>query len=115
MNYDKIIGEIMVRIKDLEYEVKNLKEAAEEKSHSEKKVYTVDIRDYIASLKKQAISEGKEVMIIRASEIHKQMNLKSRYPMVCNAMRQSMLDKDEVINETASGYSSSLEIKYYLK
>lgn len=37
----------------------------------------------------------------------------SRYPMVCNAMRQCMKDGDQVIYETQSGYSSTLEIRYF--
>lgn len=114
MNYEKNIVEMMARIQDLEDEVKVLKEIVYEKSSSDIKVSTTDIKMFIDSLKDQAISEGKEFLVLRASKIHKQMNLKSRYPMVCNAMRQSMLDKDEVLHETASGYSSSLEIKYYL-
>ena len=110
MNYDNIILEIMSRIQDLEAEVKELRELI---THSGgNKVTTTEIRNYIEKLKTNATIEGKATLIIRANEIHKGMNLKSRYPMVCNAMRQCMREGDKVLHETASGYSSSLEIEY---
>ena len=49
-----------------------------------------------------------------AGDIHREKKLKSAMPMVCNAMRQCMGDFDEVLYETASGYSSTLKIEYKL-
>lgn len=116
MNYDRIIIEMLSRIQNLEDEIKELrtmiKVDAQEKN--EGKISTADIRDYIEQLKKQAANEGKCTLKLRANEIHKALKLKSRFPMVCNAMRQCMKDGDEVLHETASGYSSSLEIRYML-
>ena len=44
----------------------------------------------------------------------KKKALKNAMPMVCNAMRQCMGENDIILHETPSGYSSSLEIKYFL-
>ena len=116
MNYDKIIIEMLSRIQDLEDEVKALREAlgAAAEESAEPKVSTGDIRAYIAERKQQARLAGEETLTLRASEIHAALKLSKRYPMVCNAMRQSMEAGDFVVHETASGYSSSLEICYRL-
>lgn len=116
MNYDRIIIEMLSRIQSLEDEIKELRTMIEGnvQEKNEGKISTADIRDYIEQLKKQATKEGKCTLELRANEIHKALNLKSRFPMVCNAMRQCMNDGDEVLHETASGYSSSLEIRYIL-
>ena len=119
MNYDKIILEMMSRIQNLEDEVKELRQmmgdtASEENAgeQTEEKTTTADIRDYIEQKKNQAKDAGEKTLVLRASEIHNALKLKKRYPMVCNAMRQCMGTADTVLHETASGYSSSLEIQY---
>lgn len=78
-----------------------------------KKITTADIRDYIKGLIRSAADEGKASITLTALEIHNGMELSKRYPMVCNAMRQCMSGADRVVHETASGYSSTLEITYY--
>ena len=113
MNYDKIIIAMMSRIQSLEEEVKDLKKKVNTQQE-EKKVTTADIRAYIEVQKTRAAEAGKASLELRASEIHKGMHLKMRFPMVCNAMRQCMNENDEIIHETESGYSSSLEIRYFI-
>lgn len=119
MNYDKIIVELMSRIQDLEENVSDLQNRVESlEGSSEKsdlKTTTGDIRDYILDKIADAEASGEDSITFRASDIHREMKLKSRFPMVCNAMRQCMKENDEVLFETASGYSSSLEIKYYCR
>lgn len=66
-------------------------------------------------MKEDAIVAGEESLRIRASEIHKAMELKQRFPMVCNAMRQCMKSDDYIMHETASGNSSSFSVCYKLK
>ena len=111
MNYDKIIVEMLVRIKDLEDKVEIL--SANQSNNSEVlKVTTPEIRAFIEKRIADAFANGEDESNIKALDIHKAMGLKSRYPMVCNAMRQCMKDGDIILFEPESGYSSALEIKY---
>ena len=114
MNYDKIILELLDRIKVLEEQDKILMEKDQEKTTSINKISTGDIRDYINERKMVARDGGKCSIVLVAGEIHREMKLKSAMPMVCNAMRQCMNTKDRVLYETASGYSSTLKIEYIL-
>lgn len=110
MNYDKIIVEMMSRIQELEERVGALEG---DKETANPKITTAEIREFILAKINNAGAAGEESITIRANEIHREMKLKSRFPMVCNAMRQCMAENDKVVYETASGYSSSLEIKYF--
>ena len=119
MNYDKIIIELMGRIQVLEEKVADLQsivEAWEDFPEKDKpKTTTGDIRKHILDKITAAEMSGEESITLRASDIHRELKLKSRFPMVCNAMRQCMKESDEILFETASGYSSSLEIRYCCK
>ena len=111
MNYDKIILELLDRIKVLEDQVKVLMEKEQVKKTPVSKISTGDIRDYIEKSKTVARAEGECSLVLVAGEIHREMKLKSAMPMVCNAMRQCMNAEDVVLYETASGYSSTLKIE----
>lgn len=113
MEYDKIILELLVRIKTLEEKVEFLME--EKRTHTKKQVGTAEIKNYILSLKQNAANQGLSEITIKANDIHKCLKLKSRMPAVCNAMKQCMNAGDIVIHETASGFSSTYEIKYLIK
>lgn len=76
------------------------------------KITTDAIRTHINKLIYKAYVNGQSTITIIARDIHNELNLQSRYPMVCNAMRQCMKIGDEVIYSPASGYSSTLEIMY---
>ena len=123
MNYEKIIVELLARIQTLEEKVDMLMNdkskgcvpvTHEEIVNNVVKVKTKDIRDYIETQKKEAKNRGEEFIILRASDLHRINRLRNGMPMVCNAMRQCMGENDEVLHQTPSGYSSSLEIKYFL-
>lgn len=123
MNYEKIIVELLARIQSLEEKVdmlmsekstENAPVTHEEIVKNVIKVKTKDIRDYIEAQKMEARNRGEEFIILRASDIHRINRLRNAMPMVCNAMRQCKNENDIVLHETPSGYSSSLEIKYYL-
>lgn len=117
MNYDTIILEMLSRIQALEDEIKYLKENNSNEiliETSNPKITTNDICDFIDSLKQIALEEGQASLILIANDIHKELELKSKMPLVCNAMKRCMPHGDEVIFETASGYSSTLQIQYYL-
>ena len=115
MNYDAVIVEMLSRIKALEERVKKLEAISDMDNLDEKiKTSTNDILNYIISLKKTASDNRKMFLILTARDIHGALNLKQRYPMVCNAMRQAMRQGDEIVFSPKSGYSSTLKIKYYL-
>lgn len=121
MNYDAIILELLTRIKNLELQVKLLYDMKDQSLEQEapidrvKKIGTKDIRNYIEDMKKRKLESNEAFLILKANDIHRTLNLKNRMPLVCNAMKQCMNSGDEILHETPSGYSSTLEIKYYLK
>ena len=112
MNYEKIIVELLGRIQALEEKVEALEKGRNEKG--EELMSTEDIRRYIKELKRIAMEEGKVSLVLIARDIHGDLNLKSRYPMVCNAMRQCMEENDVILFQPPKGNSSTLEIKYML-
>ena len=65
---------------------------------------------YINKLKLVAKSNGKKTLVLISREIHNDLNLKSRYPMVCNAMRQCMEENDVILFQPPKGNSSTLGI-----
>ncbi len=113
MDYDKIILEMLSRIKTLEEKVELLQNGNTAKA--EKQPGTADIKEYISSEKERAKADGKEYLVLTANEVHKKLKLKSRMPAVCNAMKQCMREGDTVLHETASGFSSTYSIKYCLE
>ena len=114
MNYDKIILELLDRIKALEAQVAVLMAKEQKTNTLSNKVSTGDIRIYIEECKTNAKNQNKGVLVLVAGDVHRKLQLKSAMPMVCNAMRQCMGDEDKVLYETASGYSSTLKIEYKL-
>ena len=113
MNYEKIIVELLGRIQVLEEKVAILmKEKNQTPEQKTNKITTDDIRQYILKLKTVAKEQGEKFIILRSGVIHNELNLKSRLPMVCNAMRQSMNEGDIVLRTTPSGNSSTIEIQY---
>ena len=112
MNYDKIIVEMLSRIQELEEKVEILSTNQNNKPDVPK-VTTPEIKAFIENRIGEAFANGENEITIKAIDIHKAMGLKSRYPMVCNAMRQCMKDGDVVVFEPESGYSSTLEIRYF--
>ena len=112
MDYDKIILELLGRIQVLEEKVETL---MEERTAKEKApISTSDIREYINELKRIEKNNGNTTLVLVARDIHRRLNLKSRFPIVCNAMRQCMGDNDKIIFQPPKGQSSTLEIEYKL-
>lgn len=123
MNYEKIIVELLSRIKDLEEKVDYLMDGKQipEKPTSKymtvirPKVSTQTICEYIDEQKETAKKAGEKYLILKAGDIHRINKLKNSMPIVCNAMRRCMSEKDKVLFQTPSGYSSTLEIQYNLE
>ncbi len=76
------------------------------------KITTKYIEAYILDLIKTAKNAGQESVELLAKDIHNDLKLVSRYPMVCNAMRKCMKENDIVVYSPKSGYSSTLRIRY---
>ena len=115
MNYEKIIVELLGRIQILEEQVATLMQEKQQVSEQEmKKITTDDIRRHILVIKEAAKNEGKTFIILKSGDIHKELNLKSALPQVCNAMRQSMNEGDIILHTTPSGNSSTIEIQYHV-
>ena len=110
MDYEKIILELLGRIQILEEKVNILLKKEKEKPG----ITTSDICKYIKELKVIAQEEGKSSLVLISRDIHKQLKLKSRFPMVCNAMRQCMDENDTILFQPPKGNSSTLEIEYKL-
>lgn len=132
MKYDSIILELLARIQALEEAVAALsggraaaaepgeaepasaEPAATSSKRPEPKVSTSDVRNYIMEQKREAAARGETELTFKASAIHRELKMKNRIPMVTNAMRQCMAEGDEVLHDTPSGKSSTLEIRFYL-
>ena len=111
MDYEKIILELLGRIQVLEEKVNAL---TMDKSEVKSAITTSQICDYVKELKRQAKEKGEGKLVLVSRDIHKQLNLKSRFPMVCNAMRQCMQEEDRILFQPPKGNSSTLEIEYKL-
>ncbi|NLB81534.1 MAG: hypothetical protein GX800_08005, partial [Clostridiaceae bacterium] len=113
MNHESVILEMLSRIQCLEEQVKLLSEKLSqqanynESSETTTKLGTKDICKYIKSLINDTQDKDSPFVILKANDIHRNLNLKNRMPMVCNAMKQCMGANDEVLHETPSGYSST--------
>jgi len=110
MEYEKIILDLLIRVKTLEEKVEQLSSVNE--GNVGKQLGTADIKQYILGLKENAAEKGSSHITLKANDIHKALGLKSRMPAVCNAMKQCMNPGDVVLHETASGFSSTYEIQY---
>ena len=112
MDYEKIILELLARIQILEEKVEELSKRTKEEEKAG--VSTGEICRYIKELKACAKMQGEDKIVLIARDIHRQLGLKSRFPTVCNAMRQCMEENDTILFQPPKGNSSTLEIEYRL-
>lgn len=112
MEYEKIILELLMRVKTLEEKVELL--SAQGAEESQKQPGTAQIKAFILAMKQEARAKGATQLTLKANDVHKAMGLKSRMPAVCNAMKQCMEAGDQVLHQTGSGFSSTYEILYKL-
>ena len=75
---------------------------------------TSEIYDYILELKESARLDGRSEIVLVARDIGRHFGRLDRIVMVCNAMYRAMNEGDVVVNTTASGFSTTIEIKYRL-
>lgn len=110
MEYEKIMLELMERIAKLEERVDALENPQNLKPS--RGTYTEMVVNYIETTIQKAKDNGETDIILTSGGIQKDVGLKNRLPLVCNAMRKCMDEKSEIIYETPSGQSSTLAIKW---
>ena len=115
MNYDKVILELLGRIKTLEEQMKTLMSNQNNQYESEGvKMTTADIEKYIDEQKRLAKKSGKTVLVMRSGDVHNELGLKHRHPQVCNAMRYCMNPDDIILYQPPKGNGTTLQIEYKL-
>ena len=124
MNYDKIILELLDRIKELEEKVARLENKDAGISNEGKSIcirsseygdLTNRARNYITCKKDQAKNNGETELVLLANDIQKALGVRNRVPCICQAMYDQMEDGDEVLFAPPSGKSTTVLIKYYIK
>lgn len=73
-----------------------------------------EIRKYVNGRLEYFRTHGVESVVLVSGEIHKELGLQNRMPMVCGAMYHLMKSGDEILHSTPSGYSSTIKIEYQL-
>lgn len=75
---------------------------------------TSDIVDHLMKKMQSAKAAGSVSIRIKSGDIHMELGLASRMPMVCQAMRKLMGADDIIHYQPPKGNGSTLEIEYYL-
>lgn len=117
MNYDKIIIELLDRIKILEGRVDALeKDGVNYGVRQERKrtKFTDEVKEYIGEMKRQASERGEKELICICNDIQKHLGVLNRARSVCDAMYKSMSKNDVVLFAPPSMYSTTVKIKYFL-
>ena len=120
MNYEKIILEMLERIKVLEDKVamleKNKNTNAEDYASTQKNYsnLTQKAREYITKKKMHAKENGLNEITLLCNDIQKALGVTQRPASICRAMYDSMNSTDEIVFAPSKGLSTTLKIKYYL-
>ena len=118
MDYDKIILELLDRIKTLEEKVAILENQPNNKTSFAPSVRGVGLteqaRNYINDMKSKARQEGKTEITLLCNDIQKALGVVNRPDGICTAMYDCMGGNDEVLSAPPSGKSTTVLIKYYL-
>ena len=131
MNYDKIILELLDRIKSLEDRVSELESGpyadamkiVEDQGYvyrpqntaaARKPSLTQAARDYIDEQKKLAKAAGKTELELLCNDIQIALGVTNRTPCICQAMYDKMDKNDVVVSAPPSGKSTTVRVKYFL-
>lgn len=135
MNYDKIILEMLDRIKTLENKVAVLEKEktdisdndevralqydievkqAEIKDIQYKVSLTQRIKDYIDEQKIEAKKKGLQYLDLNCGDIQKYFHISNRPALVCNAMYGKMTSDDQIIQAPPSKMSTTVVVRYDL-
>ena len=118
MNYDKIILELLDRIKTLEEKVAFLENQLKQETNpaqEEKGSLTGRAREYINFRKAQAREAGMAYVDLLCNDIQKELGIINRAPAICTAMYACCGPKDQVLYAPPSGKSTTVKIRYYVR
>lgn len=73
------------------------------------------IKQHILEIIIRETRKGSPYVDLISGDIHKEMNLKNKFPSVCNAMIRIEDIDFEVLQSTPSGKSSTIKIRYWLQ
>ena len=106
----------------------NIKHKKEKNDAAKGKIFTIIGREIAVAVKEggpdpsnnfklatviaKAKANGKHSICLTSGGIQKDVGLKNRLPLVCNAMRKCMDEKSVVIYETPSGQSSTFAVQW---
>lgn len=121
MNYDRIILELLDRVKNLEemvdklqlFSVEQSRDKRVEDSENVPLLSTQQVLEFIYAKKKEGVEQGLETLTMKAGEIEKTLGSSNRLVIVVNAMKQAMGEYDKIVSDV-DGYSVSFEICYNL-
>ncbi|MBW3112506.1 hypothetical protein KYJ26_11730 [Bacillus sp. MCCB 382] len=85
------------------------------KSVAEGSGLTDSIRKHIMTILNEEANRGSFYIDIRSGDIHKEMGLRNRIVPVCNAMLSLGAYRYQVLHRTASGFSTTNVVRYFLK
>jgi hypothetical protein len=125
MNYEKIILELLDRIKTLEEKVAVLEKTEQVIPESEerkqklpymrKNTLTQQARDYITEKKEEAKKQGLKEITLLCNDIQIALGVTNRTPCICTAMYDCMTEGDVVVSAPPSGKSTTVLVKYSIK
>lgn len=116
MNYEDIINKLIERVTSLEERVASLesKKNINQNNVMKPSITTQDVKDLILSKIETAKANGEQSIILLANDLHRELGLTSRMPMVCSAMNQIAKQYfSKYLFVTESKQSSTLKIEYF--
>lgn len=126
MNYDRIILELLDRVKTLEEKVNMLQgqsiqqnqpvlnETDDTPAPQEPLVSTQQVLEFISKKKQEAQTIGLDTVTLKAGDIAKELGAVNRIVIIINAMKQAMGEFDRIISNVNNN-SILFEVCYNLK
>ena len=119
MNYERVILELLERVKILEEKVGILERnsicANASEDLPEKESLVSKAKEYIINQKQLAKQEGLSEITLICNDIQKALGVTNRTPSICSAMYDCMSTNDEILSAPPSGKSTTVKIKYYIQ
>jgi len=112
MEYEKTLLDLVERITKLEERVALLEDKKPIKEKPARGTYTDMVIKYINDTIAKAKVSGQSNITLTSGKIQRDVGLKNRLPLICNAMRKCMDEKSMIVYETPSGQSSTLAIRW---
>lgn len=118
--YEKILLEMLNRIKILENKVERLEMGEKDMTmpifDSRKKIGLGEsAKNYIRKCKIEAKKQGLSEIVLLCNDIQKALGVTNRTPSICGAMYDMMEIGDQVLFAPPSGKSTTVKVKYFIK